>query len=215
MCKRAKAWICIQYIWVSFFACRMGWKDLGCFFHLILITLGQTFWHMGFQAVLVCMLNLRWILRFSWGWLCLRHCRVVKRKVCNIYNGCLPFTSGRLWKQQQPTFPGLFSWSWHGVRCCVAGFAPGQGAGAGAEQSQTLSTPVMTGHHRLALLPCSQCLSLTWIFHLSISFMLEATYVLLSSNWVECCNSNSWAMIPVGSSGRTLLMVFSYLLNCL
>lgn len=102
-------------------------------------------------------------------------------------------------------------WAW----CCMAGFAPGQGAGAGAEQNRALSSAVMSRHCRLDLLPCCQRLSLTWIFHLSISFTLAATYTLLSSNWAECCNFRSQALILMGSSSRPLPMFFLYILNCL
>ena len=50
-----------------------------------------------------------------------------------------------------PHCQGCSSMGQAGAWCCVAGFTPGQGVGAGAEQSQAFRTTVMTTHCRLAL----------------------------------------------------------------
>jgi len=110
MCKRAKASICTWHIRLSFLPKGQGWKDYYFFFSFDFNNSKA----MCYQAVMFCVLNLRQILRFVCGSLFLYLHRATKIKVCNLYGAFLPFTFGRLGKQQQPPFPGPVSWSWHG-----------------------------------------------------------------------------------------------------
>lgn len=85
----------------------------------------------------------------------------MKRKPCSIYDGFL-VTFGRLRKQQQPTLPGLVSWSQHGSEVGMVlqdWLCSWARCSASAEQSQALSTADRTRHCRLALLLFCQHLS--------------------------------------------------------
>lgn len=215
MCKRAKAWICIQYIWVSFLPA--GWGEKICclfLFYLILITLRQIFWYTGFQAVLFCMFDLRfWDFHvdvFAYNPIELPREEFVTfimfsspSPLADFDNKSSPHSQGC------PPGPDMGR-GW--ARRCMAAFAPGQGVGAGAEQSRALSTTVVSRRCRLALLPCSQRL---WIIHLSISFNWKqfTRYSLATGLSVATPAAGLWSQwVPLVDN---CLRVFSYLLKCL
>lgn len=147
MCKRAKAWICIQYIWVSFLPAGWGEKICWIFFflHSILVMLRQIFWHTGFQAVMI------W--DRSWDF----HVDVFA--YISVELPRKKFVMFLMFSSPSPLADFENNSSPHSQ-----GWSPGPGMGQAWAWCQALSTAVMTRHCRPVLLPCSQSLSLTWIF---------------------------------------------------
>lgn len=126
---------------------------------------------------------------------CLYCCRVIKRKVYNIYSGILFFTFDKLWKQQQPTLPGLVSWFQHGSGTGTA-LHGSLCFWAGCWCQCWCWAKANTQHcsHDQALQACPPALlsSPVMDFHLSISFTLGAPV---------CCSLATGLSIPILATG--------------